>query len=284
MKMIRALRDRRVIRALMAVAILPWLLPSSSAYAFQARINRPQIQEVRAPGEAASGTIELENISETPVVIEVYLQDWEYEEGGNGDKLFTTPGTSSHSASSWISFFPQRLELPARGRGVVEYTIRVPEGAAGGHYAVLFFESMLGSAPGDDAGVTVKYTGRMGSLIEVEVAGTQQRTGEISQLQLSPFDEERPLTLSYAFQNTGNVVIRPKAFFNIVDAAGRYFGRGEFPQIYTHPGRGGTAATEWTGNLPPGEYTVLLTVDLGEQQVAVAEQALHVPGTTAQAR
>lgn len=239
-------------------------------------MSRPVVQEILAPGEAATGTIELENQANEPVRLEVYLQDWEYLEGGTGEKLFSAPGTSPWSAAAWISYFPKQLELPAKGTGVVEYTIRVPADASGGRYAVLFFESVLARAKESDQGVTVQYTGRLGSLFEVEVAGTLRRTGEIAEVTLGRPDEDRPLTLGYAFRNTGNVTLRPKAYFNIVDRTGRYFGRGEFTPLYTFPGRAGSTTSEWTGRLEPGDYTVVLTVDLGGEEPLVIERPLVV--------
>ena len=158
----------------------------------------------------------------------------------------------------------------------MNYTVRVPSDVSGGRYAVLFFESLLGEIPSTTEGVSVQYTGRLGSLFEIGITGTVERTGLISALTLGQPADDRPLTLEYTFQNTGNVAIRPKAFFNIVDRTGQYFGRGEFDPLYTFPGRSGSTATEWTGHLPPGEYTVLLTVDLGENEVLVAEQPLSV--------
>ena len=246
--------------------------------AFQARINKPVVEESLVPGQAASGTIEVENQGEGPLIVDVYLQDWEYLEGGSGDKLFSAPGTSPWSASNWINYYPKKLELPGHGKGFVEYTIQVPSGAVGGHYAVLFFESMLGAAAKNEQGVTVQYTGRLGSLFEIESAGSVERAGAISRFTLGRPDEDRPLSLSYTFNNTGNVAIRPKAYFNITDGTGRYFGRGEFKPLYTFPGRSGSTATEWTGALAPGEYTVLLTVSLGgtTSDVLVAEQPLQV--------
>ncbi|MBI2104264.1 MAG: hypothetical protein HYT90_01610 [Candidatus Omnitrophica bacterium] len=255
-----------------------WLLTAVPpiAEAFQTRINRPVVQETVARGQAVTGAIEVENQGDEPVQLEVYLQDWEYLEGGNGEKQFSSPGSSPWSASSWISYYPSRLELPGRGKGTVEYTVRVPMDASGGRYAVLFFESAVGASPPDEQGVVVQYTGRLGSLFEIEVAGTVERTGELREVTVGRPDDDRPLALGYSFVNTGNVVLRPKAYFNIVDRTGRYFGRGEFNPLYTFPGRSGSTATEWTGRLPVGDYTLLVTVDLGADDVLVAEEPLRV--------
>ena len=254
------------------------LFVPDAAWAFNARMDRPLIEEIIPLSGVAHGTIELENQEEQPAVLEIYLQDWEYLEGGSGDKLFSAPGSSPWSASGWISFYPQKLELPAHGKGMVEYTIRVPADArAGGHYSVMFFESKLGRAPENEQGVSVHYTGRLGSLIEVQVAGTVERTGDITNVTVGAFKTDAPLTLGYIFRNTGNIAIRPKASFNIIDQTGRYFGRGEFKQLYTFPGRSGSVTTEWNGTLPSGNYTVVVTADLGEGQAVVAEEPLTVP-------
>ena len=257
--------------------IVLMVCPAGTAWAFRARIDRPVVEETLGPGSVTNGTMDVENLSEEPLALEIYLQDWEYVDGGSGEKLFTAPGTSPWSAAGWISFYPQQLALPPKGRGALEYTIRVPEEApAGGRYAVLFFESLLGKPQTGANGVSVQYTGRLGSLIEVQVAGTVRRAGRIAEVTVGDVAPDRPLALGYRFENTGNIVLRPKGFFNIVDAMGRYFGRGEFSQVYTFPGRSGTTTTEWTGQLPPGDYTVLITLDLGQNDVLVAERPLHV--------
>ena len=249
-------------------------LAAGPAWAFQAQIDKPRIQETIAPGQTISGSVTVTNQGREPVNLEVYLQDWEYAQGGSGDKEFTAPGTSSRSASEWIRYFPNKMSVAAGGAGKVDYTITVPPEAQGGHYAVLFFESLVGNAPVDQSGVAVQYVGRLGSLIEVEAAGTVQRTGDITDVAIGAVAPDRPLEINYTFRNTGNVVIRPKAYYNILDAAGRYLGRGEFEPLYTSPGGSGTAHTEWTGRLPSGEHTLLLTVDLGGAEPLVVERSL----------
>jgi hypothetical protein len=138
----------------------------------------------------------------------------------------------------------------------------------------LFFESLLAHSQPDQSGVTVQYTGRLGSLIEVEAAGTVERTGEVTDVAVGPVAADRPLEIGYTFRNTGNVVVRPKAYYNILDASGRYLGRGELPQLYTSPGGSGTARTEWTGTLPSGEHLLLITVDLGGSEPLVVERTI----------
>lgn len=248
-----------------------------TCWPFGVEIAPPVIELSVAPGKTTNGAIEVKNESEEPLDLEVYLQDWEYLEGGSGEKLFSVPGTSPWSASSWISFYPQKLSLPAHGKAIVEYTIRLPaEAPPGGRYAVMFFESALAKTTPDKEGVSVLYTGRVGSLIEVHVAGTEQRAGEIAQVSVGEVSEDRPLKISFTFLNKGNIALRPKTVFNIIDDSGRYFGRGEFKPLYVFPGRSGSAITEWKGALSPGNYTVVITADLGQQQVVVAEHPLKV--------
>ena len=269
--------NMRVWTRIIAALAVQVSVAAPPVWAFGVQIAPPIVEAVVARGRTTNSTIDVENQSDQPTTLEVYLQDWEYVEGGSGDKLFSVPGASPWSAAAWISFYPQKLSLPAHGKGVVEYTIRVPADAPpGGRYAVMFFESALGPAQPNEQGVSVQYTGRIGSLFEVQVAGTVERAGEIANVTVGAIAEDRPLSLGYTFVNKGNVVLRPKTVFNIIDSSGRYFGRGEFKPLYTFPGRSGSTTTEWKGTLKAGEYTVVVTADLGDRQVVVAEHPLSV--------
>lgn len=264
-------RARQCARMLVVAGLLCWAPP---AWAFQAQIDKPRIQETVAPGQTISGTVTVTNQGAEAVNLEVYLEDWEYVDGGSGDKNFTPPGTNARSASSWVHYFPNTIQVSPGGTGTVDYTITAPPDARGGHYSVLFFESSLATTPTNEAGVSVQYIGRLGSLIEIEAAGAVQRTGDITDVRVGAIAPDRPLELCYTFRNTGNVVIRPKAYYNILDPSGRYLGRGEFNPLYTSPAGSGTACTEWTGSLPQGEHTLLLTVDLGGAEPLVVERSI----------
>ena len=150
-----------------------------SLLALNISTNQPIIRQTLAPGETVQGSIELVSHQTTPLRVKVYLEDWRYTSVGDGSKEFGPPKTLPRSCAEWVSVFPNELELPANGKKVVDYTIRVPEGASlnGGYVAVVFFEGSLGSstqptAMGQKASATVQFSARLGSLVFVDVKGT----------------------------------------------------------------------------------------------------------------
>src|SRR5690242_1143525 len=114
------------------------------------RISAPKIELELAPGETYSGEIVAENPEEEAINCRLYLEDWQYVVNGNGEKKFTPPGSTPLSASKWISFTPASSDIPSFGRITARYTVTVPPDAKGTYFAVLFFETMLGTAPDED--------------------------------------------------------------------------------------------------------------------------------------
>ena len=171
----------------LALVVILWLYAGGQAGAVGIRVSKPIIEHTLAPGEAVQDSIELINQDEQPVFLDVYLEDWRYILPGDGNKEFAPPQTLPRSCADWVRFFPSRVEVPAHGRAVIDYTIRVPEETPidGGYYAVLFFEATIGQVPATEVtekaepGATVRFAARLGSLILLEVKGTVRREGRL---------------------------------------------------------------------------------------------------------
>ena len=241
------------------------------------RINYPKVQLELQPGETYSGTIVAENPTSDPVKTRIYLEDWRYAPGGNGEKIFSPPGTNENSAAKWITFSPAETEIPAFGRVELNYTVRVPaEGVKGGYYAVLFFETILGAATNEE-GVNVLVAGRIGSLYYVEIKGLSDRQGKIESVEIKQPEGNKPYEIVTTFRNTGNTDVTVNGKYLIMDTDGVVKARGDVAGIYTVPGAVESSTTQWAGRLPKGEYQVLLTYDLGKGKTLVEEKNLSVP-------
>ena len=247
----------------------------STSQAATIRISAPKVQLELAPGETYSGEITAENPADEEVKAKIYLEDWAYKEGGTGEKNFLPPGTTPLSAAKWITFAPAEDVIKPFGRVVARYTVTVPKDAKGGYYAVLFFETVLGSIK-DDEGVNVMVAGRIGSLFYVTVKGNSERSGDITSVEIPPFEGNKPLQIHTAFHNTGDLDITLGGNFLIMSDEGKILGRGDVSKIYTFPGESATGKTEWVGRLPAGKYSVLLTYDLGKGKSLVEEKTLTV--------
>lgn len=245
------------------------------AQAATIRINTPKVILDLAPGETNSGEIVVENPTENEVKIRMYLEDWVYKPGGTGEKDFFPAGSQPLSASRWISFSPAEDTMKPYGRTTIRYTINMPKEVSGGHFSVLFIETILGATEDED-GVSVLVAGRIGSLFYVEAKGNSTRRGELQSVDIRAGDGNKPVEMEVGFKNTGDVDITLQGKYLIMDAQGKIFGRGDLKNIYTLPGDAATAVTEWVGRLPKGSYTALLTCDLGKGQTLVSEKSFSV--------
>ena len=226
------------------------------------------------------GSIELLNNGDQPLKVKVYLEDWFYTDEGDGSKEFAAPQTTPRSCAAWVSFFPQEFDLPAAGRAVVDYTIRVPQDPSldGGYYAVLFFESTIAeaSAPAAD-GVLVRYAARLGSLFLVEAKATVRREARLAALSVSPPAGAAPLKIEAQLANEGNVSLSCGGSFHLLTGDHRIAARGELPHRYVWPGHRVGVSGEWAGVLAAGTHTLVATYDCGEELVVLEERQLAIP-------
>ena len=243
------------------------------SYGFSINISPPSIHLTVAAGWTDSSTITVENKSEDPIDMRAYVEDWVYDDAGG--KKFHPPGSTPLSCAKWINLFPQKFHLEAQGKLGVQYTISVPEDAEGGHYAVIFFESIVGDAEAE-GNVMVRFAGRIGSIIYQETEGKTDRRGSIVSFSCGRPDQNKPLKIKVAIKNEGNAHISATGVMNIIDAEGNIFGRKELGPINTLPGDTAEYETEWLGALDEGAYDVIATFDAGVDIPLVAETAITV--------
>jgi len=255
--------------ALAMVSVLP-------AEAKTIRIDEARIRVELARGESKTGTIRVTNPTEDPTTINIYAEDWKYLDSGNGDKSFFPAGTMEDSASNWITYNPRTMTLPPFGQEELNYTIKAPaETADGTHYSILFFETILGETQ-DEEGASVLVTGRVGSLVYVDIAGTVNRTGKIESLEFVQGKGNKPSLFNLTFSNTGNTIIALEGEFLLFDSEGLVKGRGKLNPVYTRAGMTVSGSTEWTSRLAPGVYDGVFTFDLGGGDALVEEQQIRI--------
>lgn len=229
------------------------------------RINPTKVRLIIPPGESKSGIIEIENPSEESVIVKAYLQDWVYTPLHNGTKEFFPSGTTALSCAAWIGVSLSEFVIPAFGRQKINYTVKVPADAQGGHYAVFFFESLLQEQKVKkftDLGVVV----RIGALFYIEPEGNIKRWAEVKNLMLENKQKDKILGVNLDFENTGNVDITCKGTFHIMDKLGMVVARGEFNDLYTFPQEKAKLTAIWKDPLPKGKYDLILTFDIGKSR------------------
>jgi hypothetical protein len=150
----------------------------------------------------------------------------------------------------------------------VGFSVKVPENASSGHYAVLFFETSLGEQPRpgyeEESGVTVQVMGRIGSLFYIEPQGTIDREVKFSNLEAQRSSNSVPLKVSLDLENVGNTDITTAATFHIMDEEGVIYARSEFNPTYTFGGAKAKLVGNWKDPIPRGKYNLVLTIDIGK--------------------
>ncbi len=267
-------RDFFSLFSLSALALL-FCLGGNAFASGVASIDRLKVEERLLPGETREGKIHVSNTQKEVMQLKVYVQDWAYTPAADGSKNFAPPGFLPYSCSSWISLYPDQLTLSPGQSQDVRYTISAPPNVRGGYHSVVFFENLLGQKE-QEKGKTVNISARLASLVYVEVVGTTQKQGKVNSLAMTREEGSKILQMKLDFQNTGNCHLILEPTFVLMNQQGALVARGAFPKIYTLPGDSASPETHWPGNLAEGIYDLILTIDLGDNQVLVKEWKITV--------
>lgn len=227
----------------------------------QLLIEEGKISRSLKPGETLTGKVILNNTSDRELSIKAYWQDFVYTPPFDGGKKFLPAGTMPQTCASWVNFFPQNFTLGPYGKKEIAYTVKFPAKPEGGYYGVLFFEDSTGQKS-ESTGISV--VARLGCLFFLETAGSS-RVAKISDLKA---DQAK---ISGEIRNTSSIILIPKGIFYIMDNEGAIFDRGEVPAVYLPPDLGTSFSFSISDKVPPGEHTVVLTFDLGNEETLVQE-------------
>lgn len=237
------------------------------------QIDQSKIRLSISPGKTKTGIINITNPSAEEKDIRVYLEDWYYIPPFDGSKEFLPSGSLQNSCSSWISFSPAELSIPPLGRKIINYTINVPQEAVGGHYAILFFEELLGK-PETKEGVGVGVALRIGVLFYIEPEGKIKKIAELENILVEKKDDS--LEINADLVNTGDTEITAKINFHIIDRKGIVYARGKFNDVYTFPKDRAKLYSKFKTKLKEGLYDLVITLQFEEKGVQVFEVEINV--------
>ncbi len=254
--------------------ILGLFLAQQAADAFALNISPPSYQTTALPGSSVTGKITIQNTADKATGIMLYTQDWLYKE--DGSKAFYAAGTTPLSCAKWIRIFPQKFQVEENSAMTAQFTINVPEDAHGGYYAVIFSESVPVGGTDAEEGMMIKFAGRLGTIVYLDVEGTVDRKAEVETLTVSAPQSNDPLKMELSLKNTGNVYVVAHGTLNIIDEDGTVFGKESFGPMNTLPGDTRPVTAEWLGELEEGEYDVVVTLDIGADEPIVEERKISV--------
>ena len=212
-------------------------------------------------GERINKSMTVSNTSDKEVHFKVYWEDFQYQAPYDGSKKFFPAGVGPFSASQWINYSPQEVTLPAYGKQKIDYSINVPSSIEGGYYGVLFFEQ-IGAALKSSTGLDVVT--RVGALFFIEPKGISRNASLENIVIKGP-------NVSGEFVNKAKVTLIPRMVYYIMEEGGMVKNRGELKKIYVPAG----ATASWEMPVPtdlnPGRYSIVMNMDLEEQNVVTKE-------------
>src|SRR3989344_1389254 len=121
---------------------------------------------------------------------------------------------------TWIETIPSELTVGPKETKSAVIKITLPKDAEpGGHYAVIFWST---APPKQKGGSGVGIITRVGALVFLEISGNITEGAEILDFKAAKkFVRSLPIGFGYAFQNKGNVHLRPEGEVHIKNIWGK---------------------------------------------------------------
>ena len=259
---------RKTRRPWPACALAAAALALGAAQAQSAAVVDPSSVVLQAqPGQVLEGAVRFTNPGETALPLRLYLSDWNFDDIGNF--VFDEVGTSHRSASAWLSFQPTALEVAPSTSEVVRYDLEVPEGLAPGSYwTVLFAESEPSDpVPGQpSAAISV----RVGHVVYVQVPPLTTGGAILGIFGEPPSATSAAYRMFVQYANTGNGAQGIEGRLSVRNAVGEAVIEADIERQVVLPESTRVLQINLVGPLPAGDYTALIVLDHGDEQIEVA--------------
>ncbi|EKD83085.1 MAG: hypothetical protein ACD_39C00896G0002 [uncultured bacterium] len=231
------------------------------------------------PGGKTEGKILVRNDSAEPQTVKAYQTDYLFY--ADGRNLYGKPGTDARSNASWVTFFPQRLEVLPKEVGVINYVVQVPADSksSGTFWSILMVEPVSKESPevSDKPGkinVGISTVVRYAVQIITNLGDPGERKLKFLDKQLTKSDKD--LILQVDLENTGQGSLTPTVWAELFDEKGSSIGRFEGGRVRIFP----TCSARFKVNLsdaPKGKYSALVVADNGDDNVFGARYQLEIP-------
>jgi hypothetical protein len=227
------------------------------------------------PGSVYTQEFAVSNRTSARLRFRASLGDLGYD--AENRRVEARPGTTPRSASPWVRFVPDELTVEPGGSAKFKAVITVPDSARGGYYTVPYFQGEPveeQSTPGRlSQGVAV----RLGGLLLLATSSGSEYRVLVKGGAVVPPSSSSPLSLALDLKNEGNAHAVLKGTFAFLDGSSRVAGRGQISEQRLLPGQRAQAESEWAGELPPGDYTAVVTLTYARAGSQPATLVYEIP-------
>jgi len=260
------------------ILVLGLLLIGSASAEVQLLSNLTS-EAALAPGGRREGRILLQNTGGAAATVRVYQTDYLFH--CDGANYYDTPGSSTRSNCSWITFSPQQFDIPPKETLAVRYALQVPndQKLSGTYWSMLMVEPIANetNAPleAEDGHIQVglRTVIRYGIQIVTNIGDTGRREIKVADKKLVTNDGKRLLQLDV--QNTGERWLRPVVWAEVYDEKGEYVGRFGGARTRIYPGCSTRNLIDLSA-LRAGKYNALVVVDNQDESVWGARYVLQI--------
>jgi hypothetical protein len=222
------------------------------------------------PGHPVSFDMEFTNASSTPMRMHASVTDWGFNE--KNEKTFPAPGTLPHSAANWIEVVPREFTVAAGLSAKFRVMVTPPAKAAGGYYCAVFAESApVLSQESNEAGEAVYANIRLGTLVMLTADRTEEYMLDVGATRVTPPAASTPLTLALTLDNLSNTHVFARAEMAILGANHKLVAKAKTEPLRLLPDQKSDLSITSSAQMPPGEYTALVTVVYGDKHLSTKE-------------
>ncbi|GAA2650029.1 DUF916 domain-containing protein [Paractinoplanes durhamensis] len=169
--------------------------------------DRPTFAYAATPGGIFNDQVEISNAGTKPLTLKVYASDAFTPRTGGFDLL--AAGAKPTDAGAWVVMSKPIVTVPARGRIILPFTLKVPATATPGDHSAGIVATL--TSQGTDAkGNKVSVDQRVGARVYLRISGSLEPRLTVEGLTADYHPSRNPLsagktTLTYRVRNTGNV-------------------------------------------------------------------------------
>ena len=161
------------------------------------------------PGTTWNGTITVTNPNATQLGVQPEKEN--LGGGAEGSIQLLGEDANSQGLASWIQIDSKPSLLQPGQKKDFQFSIHVPFNATpGGHYAAVLFRAIPPDQAGGAAGSGVGVSGRVGSVVLLEVSGAVKRSAVLESADAPTFLSHGPFSVTIKINNTGNSYFNPE--------------------------------------------------------------------------
>lgn len=257
---------RRITLALFVAAAAP-ILDHAHAQGGAALLDPASVIHQGIRGETINATVRISNPAPTALNLGLYLSDWTFDP--IGQFTFTEAGTLERSASDWITLPTATLHLGPHETVQLPYEVAVPRDAASGtHWAVIFAEGEPSDPVPGQAATSISV--RVGHIVYVNLPELESSGTITGMFATPPSSPTETYTVIAQYANTGNVGQGVEGTFTLRDERGEAVIEAQIQRSVVLPGTERAFQINVVGPLPAGNYTALVVLNYGSDEVDVA--------------